>query len=77
MKNPEEVKQAADECEKKLGLPSIIINNAAGNFISPSEKLSPNAVRVSWYCWPQEDEAISDVAAFRPLSKLSFLAPRT
>jgi len=39
------VKQAADECVKQLGLPSIIINNAAGNFISPSEKLSPNAVK--------------------------------
>ena len=26
-----------------VGLPHIVINNAAGNFISPSERLSPNA----------------------------------
>jgi len=45
VKNPDEVKKAADECERQLGLPNIIINNAAGNFISPSEKLSPNAVK--------------------------------
>jgi 2,4-dienoyl-CoA reductase len=45
VKNAEEVKKAAEECEKKLGLPNIIINNAAGNFISPSERLSPNAVK--------------------------------
>jgi len=45
VRNADDVKKAADECEQKLGLPHIIINNAAGNFISPSEKLSPNAVR--------------------------------
>ena len=27
------------------GLPSIVINNAAGNFISPTERLSANAVK--------------------------------
>jgi len=45
VKSADDVKKAVDECEQKLGLPSIIINNAAGNFISPSERLSPNAVR--------------------------------
>ena len=32
-----------DVCEKECGLPDIIINNAAGNFVSPTERLSPNA----------------------------------
>ena len=26
-------------------VPTLIINNAAGNFISPSERLSPNAIK--------------------------------
>ncbi|XP_076322424.1 2,4-dienoyl-CoA reductase [(3E)-enoyl-CoA-producing], mitochondrial-like [Tachypleus tridentatus] len=43
VRDPEAVKKAVDDCESKLGLPSIIINNAAGNFISPTERLSPNA----------------------------------
>ena len=45
VRNPEEVKAAADMCVRELGLPHMIINNAAGNFISPTERLSPNAVR--------------------------------
>ena len=36
---------AIDFCENKCGLPDIIINNAAGNFVSPTERLSPNAWR--------------------------------
>jgi 2,4-dienoyl-CoA reductase len=31
------------ECSEKFHLPDIVINNAAGNFICPSERLSPNA----------------------------------
>lgn len=31
------------QMHKTCGLPSIVINNAAGNFIAPSERLSPNA----------------------------------
>ena len=34
---------AIDFCEKQCGLPDIIINNAAGNFVSPFERLSANA----------------------------------
>ena len=30
---------------ESLGLPNIVINNAAGNFISPTERLSSNAFR--------------------------------
>lgn len=43
MRSPDEVKSAVDQCVSCFGLPNIIINNAAGNFISPSERLSPNA----------------------------------
>ena len=42
---PEEVSTALDKVEVELGLPHIIINNAAGNFISPFERLSPNAFK--------------------------------
>lgn len=45
VKSPEDVSKAATECTKMLGLPSIIVNNAAGNFISPSERLSSNAFK--------------------------------
>ena len=34
---------AIDFCEEQCGLPDIIINNAAGNFVSPFERLSANA----------------------------------
>lgn len=45
VRDPEVVKNAVDICVKELGLPNIVINNAAGNFISPTERLSPNAFR--------------------------------
>lgn len=45
IRDPAAVSTAFDACEAKFGLPNIIINNAAGNFISPSERLSPNAWR--------------------------------
>ncbi|XP_051683001.2 2,4-dienoyl-CoA reductase [(3E)-enoyl-CoA-producing], mitochondrial [Oryctolagus cuniculus] len=37
------VQNAVSELIKVAGHPNIVINNAAGNFISPSERLSPNA----------------------------------
>ena len=37
------VETTLDRVEQEFGLPNIIINNAAGNFISPTERLSPNA----------------------------------
>lgn len=43
VRDPEDIKKAVDACENKFGLPNIVINNAAGNFISPSERLSSNA----------------------------------
>lgn len=45
IRDPEAVKNALDQIEKEIGLPTVIVNNAAGNFISPSEKLSSNAFK--------------------------------
>ena len=45
VRDPEGVKSALDTVEAELGLPNVIINNAAGNFISPFERLSPNAFK--------------------------------
>ena len=45
VRDPEGVKAALDKVETELGLPNIVINNAAGNFISPFERLSPNAFK--------------------------------
>lgn len=43
IRDAESVKKGVDGCIEKFGLPDIVINNAAGNFISPTERLSPNA----------------------------------
>lgn len=43
VRDPNMVQNAVSELIKVAGHPSIVINNAAGNFISPSERLSPNA----------------------------------
>lgn len=45
VRNPEAIKAAVDEMVEKAGLPHIVINNAAGNFVSPTERLSSNAFR--------------------------------
>lgn len=43
VRDPTAIKSAVDKCVSQVGLPDIVINNAAGNFISPTERLSPNA----------------------------------
>lgn len=44
VRDTEHVTKAACKCVELCGsLPHMIINNAAGNFISPTERLSPNA----------------------------------
>ena len=43
MRDPEIMAKVADECVSRCGLPHMVVNNAAGNFISPTERLSPNA----------------------------------
>jgi NAD(P)-dependent dehydrogenase (short-subunit alcohol dehydrogenase family) len=40
---PDEVNAALDRIEAAGALPDILVNNAAGNFLSRSEDLSPNA----------------------------------
>lgn len=45
VRDPESVKKAVAEVINVAGHPSVVINNAAGNFISPSERLSANAWR--------------------------------
>lgn len=46
VRHVEQIERSLDQCVKSLGsLPDVIINNAAGNFISPTERLSPNAVK--------------------------------
>jgi len=43
IRDPKAVTAAVDQIEKELGLPTVVIHNAAGNFISPTERLSANA----------------------------------
>ena len=43
IRDPKAVTAAVDQIEKELGLPSVVVHNAAGNFISPTERLSANA----------------------------------
>nr|XP_057908913.1 2,4-dienoyl-CoA reductase, mitochondrial isoform X2 [Doryrhamphus excisus] len=43
VRDPQAVTRCVDHMEGLTGLPDVIINNAAGNFVSPSENLSANA----------------------------------
>ena len=46
VRHADQIEQSIDECVKRFGqLPTLIVNNAAGNFISPTERLSANAVK--------------------------------
>ncbi|KAM6910431.1 2,4-dienoyl-CoA reductase [(3E)-enoyl-CoA-producing], mitochondrial [Xenentodon cancila] len=42
VRDPAAVSLCVNQMESLTGLPDVIINNAAGNFISPTERLSPN-----------------------------------
>lgn len=44
VRKPEEIHSAVEALQDDLGEFNVLINNAAGNFVSPTEKLSPNAV---------------------------------
>ena len=39
---PEQVERLCEETMRRFGSIDILVNNAAGNFICPAEKLSPN-----------------------------------
>jgi NAD(P)-dependent dehydrogenase (short-subunit alcohol dehydrogenase family) len=43
IRDPEAVRGAFDQAERELGPVNQLVNNAAGNFLSASEDLSPNA----------------------------------
>jgi NAD(P)-dependent dehydrogenase (short-subunit alcohol dehydrogenase family) len=43
VREPEAVRAAVDAAESELGPVNQLVNNAAGNFLAPSEDLSPNA----------------------------------
>lgn len=45
IRSPDAVKAAVDAAVEKFGVPDVVVNNAAGNFISPSERLSANAFK--------------------------------
>jgi len=42
VRQPDQVAAAFDAVEAALGLPGVLVNNAAGNFPVPAEDLSPN-----------------------------------
>ena len=45
VRDADAVRAAVDACVAAAGLPDIVINNAAGNFISPFERLTPNGFK--------------------------------
>jgi len=45
VRDPEQIATAFDAVEEELGLPDVLVNNAAGNFPIPAEDLSPNGWR--------------------------------
>ncbi|ROQ59400.1 NAD(P)-dependent dehydrogenase (short-subunit alcohol dehydrogenase family) [Streptomyces sp. 840.1] len=45
IRDPGRIAAVFDAAEARLGLPQVLVNNAAANFPSPAEDLSPNAWR--------------------------------
>ncbi|MEU9201606.1 SDR family oxidoreductase [Streptomyces sp. NPDC048332] len=45
IRDPERIADVFDAAEAELGPPDVLVNNAAANFPSPAEDLSPNAWR--------------------------------
>ena len=45
VRDPEQVQSMVDQTVSELGSFDILLNNAAGNFISPTEDLSPNGFK--------------------------------
>jgi NAD(P)-dependent dehydrogenase (short-subunit alcohol dehydrogenase family) len=45
IREPDQIASAFDTAEAELGLPDVLVNNAAANFPVPAEDMSPNAWR--------------------------------
>jgi NAD(P)-dependent dehydrogenase (short-subunit alcohol dehydrogenase family) len=45
IREPDQVAGAFDDTEARIGLPDVLVNNAAGNFPIPAEDISPNGWR--------------------------------
>ena len=45
IREPTDITRAFDSANEAFGMPSVLVNNAAANFPSPAEDLSPNAWR--------------------------------
>ncbi|WP_419999693.1 SDR family oxidoreductase [Streptomyces boninensis] len=45
IRDPERIAEVYDTAERELGLPDVLVNNAAANFPVPAEDMSPNAWR--------------------------------
>ena len=45
IRQPDEIAAAFDAAERAVGLPGVLVNNAAANFPVPAEDMSPNAWR--------------------------------
>ncbi|MFC4768366.1 SDR family oxidoreductase [Effusibacillus consociatus] len=44
VRDPAQIQELVDAVEQRFGHIDVLVNNAAGNFISPTERLSPRAV---------------------------------
>jgi NAD(P)-dependent dehydrogenase (short-subunit alcohol dehydrogenase family) len=45
IREPDQVAGAFDDTQERVGMPDVLVNNAAGNFPVPAEDLSPNGWR--------------------------------
>ena len=45
IREPDQVAGAFDDTQERIGLPDVLVNNAAGNFPIPAEDISPNGWR--------------------------------
>ena len=58
VRDPAAVESAVERVERELGPIGVLVNNAAGNFLIPSEELTPNGFRAvveivlhgTWFC---------------------------